>query len=371
MEVGGGPGSALSLSLGRQEMHLGEGKLLGSYEWGEGSGALDGARLSFRGGEGRWLGELFRMEAGRRGGRDLDGELLGFYNRFHFGDYPGRRRGLDPYLPSRGEAGSTAWGAPFAARIRDGARVEDWNDWARADSALFGRRELERGRFHALDAYLLLREDDGPGEGAGGPGETYTLGVRSDGRAGRWGYAFEGAYQFGGRGGRDVRAHAVHARLSRALSGSWKPVVLLEMNRATGDADPNDGTWERFDNLFPDNHIHYGHADLVSWTNLNHLRLGLSVRPTRRSGLSLDLHHFAVESSADGWFDADGECLGEAEGGASREIGWEIDVTYLYEWAPGFSILAGYAYFEPSGFAEAVGEDGSRQRLFLQTRFRY
>jgi hypothetical protein len=244
---------------------------------------------------------------------------------------------------------------------------------AAEQAALFGRRTEGSGDRHAIDTYLLRREDAVPEAGPWDRGslEGYTLGMRAEGSAGRWGYAFEGAYQFGGFGPDEVEAHALHARLTRSLGGGWRPVLLLEANRASGDSDPGDGRWGRFDALFPDSTLHYGRAGFFSWTNLEHLRLGLSLRPTETTALSLDIHRFALATPADGWFDAEGDLVAAGIPGAPPEVGWEADLTWACDWGPGLSLLAGLAWFEPSGFAEAAGEGDSRQRLYLQTRLRY
>jgi hypothetical protein len=79
------------------------------------------------------------------------------------------------------------------------------------------------------------------------------------------------AMQRGSWGGDSVSAWAGFLRFGRELGNfDWHPTVRLELNRASGDKNPNDGRHETFDVLDPTPHDKYGLADQVGWKNVKH-----------------------------------------------------------------------------------------------------
>lgn len=310
LELTGMNEEMLDLFIGRQVLSYGDQKLIGAFEWSNTGRSFDAVRFVFHSREKRWRGDLWGAVLDEEFGGDDDETFWGFYNQW----------------------------------------------------------DLTGDGDHTLHAYAFLRRN---GEGDLFPGgeslEEYTLGARYEGGAGRWGYVVEAAHQFGDRGTLDIDAWALHGRLTADLPGDWRPRLLVEANRGTGDDDPEDGEWGRFDNLYPTNHLHYGYADLFSWANLEHYRLGLALWPYERGMLQLDLHTFALETTSDAWLNAGGKTVRAAAPGADDDAGWELDAKWSHTFRNGLALLAGWSYFEPGDFAEATGEDDAFQFLYLQT----
>ena len=115
----------------------------------------------------------------------------------------------------------------------------------------------------------------------------------------------EGYYQFGeigaGAGGKnlDIEAWAFHIDGGVTLPVPMQPRLSAEFNTASGDEDPNDGKYQGFDQLYPTNHIHFGYMDRMSWKNMDHLAVGLQMRPTADSHFEVTGHFLSLREAGD------------------------------------------------------------------------
>ena len=108
-----------------------------------------------------------------------------------------------------------------------------------------------------------------------------TLGLRVHRKTGPWDYTVEVAFQTGDVKGDSLAAFAFAAVLGHTFADvKWKPRAAIEVAYASGDSNPADGDNDAFQTLFPTNHLHYGYADLVGWSNIINLRVRITARPT-------------------------------------------------------------------------------------------
>ena len=126
------------------------------------------------------------------------------------------------------------------------------------------------------EAYVFaLSEKDDPLEAETRNRRLITPGVRLVARpkAGAFDLDLEAAYQFGRARATtnpadvrdlDVAAGFVHARLGYTFPAAWKPRLILEYDYATGDRDPADASFNRFDSLFPALRADLGPASLYA-----------------------------------------------------------------------------------------------------------
>ena len=84
----------------------------------------------------------------------------------------------------------------------------------------------------------------------------------------------------------DHRAWFVHLDATRKLPGAWQPRVILRFDYASGDEDPDDGEWNRFDTLFGDRRWEFGPTGIYgALTRSNILSPGAALRaPKHRKG---------------------------------------------------------------------------------------
>lgn len=286
--------------LGRQEINLGNERLVGAVGWTNTGRSFDGARLIVGPGDGGWTATAF-------GAVIREHDLVA-----PTGLNPRQNEGLD------------------------------------TDYTFFGGY----GTVGVLDLYLL-HERNAESASATGIDRT-TFGGRLHGRAGPIAYEAEGALQLGEglRAGalveEDISAWLAAGRLgwSPAIAGPLRS-VRLGVDWLSGDEDDGDDRLGAFNTLFATNHKFYGFMDLfldpAGQTGNRGLIDGIAGATVRLAeGLDLDatLHRF--------WFAREPAAL-------DRDIGWELDVTLPYRLGDGVDVQAGYSAFFASDGAAGAG----------------
>lgn len=205
-----------------------------------------------------------------------------------------------------------------------------------------------------LDLYYLgLQDNDGAAGAPAGTGDTlstHTIGARISSQPGRFDIGLEGAVQLGKFGSNSILAYAGHGAIGYTFEDTYKPKLLLEYNYATGD-DGGNNRYTKFNNLFPTNHKFYGYMDLAAWSNLHNGRAEFSVKPSEKVKLALDYHIFLVDKTGAG--DTFAGIAGAANVG--RLAGHEGDLTISYTWNEYASFLLGYSHFVPGSFLKDQG----------------
>jgi len=165
-------------------------------------------------------------------------------------------------------------------------------------------------------------------------------------------FTLEAAYQFGyDGGGTTVTAFA------GGLSGGYtfgKIRIGANVDVASGDDDPSDGTVKTFHNLFPLNHAYYGQADVLSWQNLMAADLNVTIFFLDNLMFKTKYIYAMRYNVNDNWYPASGGgrsgntvgAIGTSSGGdlsKEQHSMHEIDLTTKYVYNKHFSVLAGYS----------------------------
>ncbi len=226
------------------------------------------------------------------------------------------------------------------------------------------------------DAYLLYKRDARAATYA----NVGTIGIRRKGLLSTDAdYSFEGAYQFGGTVAGDQSAHALAASVGYNVPKNKKALrFAIEYDMASGDQTPGDGESETFDQLYPTNHDKYGYMDYQGWRNMRDLRLTASGKPTPKLTTSLDWHWFRLDEATDAWYGAGGApnttaagaLFRDPTGAAGRDVGRELDIAFKYAASDKLSLTAGYSRFLPGDFVKAVngGADDNSDWYFVQSQ---
>lgn len=289
----------LRLEVGRFVMAYGDERLIGALEWANPGRSFDGIRASFRPGDASYV-DLFGARIRDAAGTDDDQDLLGVY------------AGTSRLLPeSEVEA--------YALYLRDG---------------------IER-----------------PGESGRGDTGFATLGARIAGDRGGFDYSGEAAVQVGRVDGDDLSAWGAALVAGYTFADlPATPRLGLELDHATGDADPTDGENGQFQTLFPTNHRHYGYADLVGWSNMRDLKAGLSLRPHEQLMLTGDFHHLELADSAGDWITTNGAVVRPGVPGAPTGLLDELDLVLTWQPRQPLTLQFGWAHVWPGDFIRATGE---------------
>jgi len=300
----------LSMEMGRFVMAYGDQRIIGALEWVDQGRTYDGIRMSY--GPDDWYVDLFgiRLEDSTVFDQD-DVDFIGVYG------------GTRPEEDKLGLEG-------YAILVRD-----QNNDF-----------------FVPVDNTKI-----------------YTLGIRAFGERDLIDYSGELAYQTGDVFDDDLEALAFAVKGGITMEDkSWKPRIGVEVDYASGDHRPGDGDLETFQTLFPTNHMHYGYADLVGWSNMWDYSAGVSLEPNQDVGLYFAWHHFLLDDTDAGWINAAGAFVRPGSANASRHLGEEFDATLTWKPMKAFAMLFGWSHFMPGGFVDDTGRDQSADFLYAQAR---
>jgi len=137
----------------------------------------------------------------------------------------------------------------------------------------------------------------------------------------------------------------------------------VEGNYATGNQSDAADEANRFINLFPTNHMHYGYMDLQNWSNALNLSAGVGFAPLVHLIVGLDYWLLARATDEDGWVNAGGKPLltpDQTAGDGHHEdrlLGHEVDLTVKTPVNEHLKVVSGFSLFAPAGYAKAKGED--------------
>lgn len=296
----GDPGSKpFGLRVGRQELALGEQRLLGILNWANGARTFDAVRATFH----------------HRGYR------------------------LDAFAAS-------------VVVLRQG----EFNKHTDANNlhGLYGSIEKLAPKA-VVEPYVLWRLSPRMRTENGAPGKLdfKTVGLRWVGKLPQgFDYGIETALQTGSLGTDAVSAWAGHWLVGYTLTGlRYEPRLIAEYNFASGDGDPRDGKRGRFDTLYPTGHDRHGLADQVGWSNIHHARFGMECKPKPTWLLTTSYHSWWLASAHDGLYNAGGALLVRAAAGsAGRHVGQELDAQAIYTVSKQLQLGLGFAHLFPGTF---------------------
>lgn len=294
--------SDFNFRIGRQEINLGDQRLVGAVNWSNVGRSFDGALLTYD-------GDNFLVSV-----------LATMPNKTAFGDQ--------------------IWFGGI------------YNTWKNFPSGV-------------LDVYyFILQDNDGATGNPAGTGDTqsvHTVGARIKSTPGNWDFGFEGAGQIGKFGSNSIFAYAGHAKAGYTWKDTHvKPRLGIEGNIASGDDGANN-RFTRFNNLFPTNHNKYGFMDLAAWSNLMDASASVSIKPGNWKA-AVEYHLLAVMKSQDPFGFAG--IAGSA--GRRKLGGHEVDVTVGYTINKYANLLAGYSFLIPGGFLKDVGINSWSHFAYLQ-----
>lgn len=310
--------TGLSLRVGRQELTLGEGRLVAASDWGNITRTFDAVSA--------------RLQRGRWHVTALAGQVVVTRPT----SFDRRRKG-------------------------------EWLSGVNAGYSTGPGRQLE--------SYLLVRtQDTVRGEdGRAGDATTVTVGARAVGPlpAGL-DYGVEGALQRGHAASDDVEAWAAHALIGRRFPGAaWQPRVTAEYDAASGDAAPRDGVRGTFDPLYPSTHGKWGVIDRVTWRNMEHLAATLSLSPRRDTRVVAGAHRHWLREFADGYYNGVGVRVPALRPSSSRHVGDSVDAVVTVDVTKHLEVSAGLAYFFPGRYLREANafRDQRLQYLMWAVRF--
>jgi hypothetical protein len=300
------------LRVGRQEVVLGEGRLVGVSDWLLFPRSLDSARA-------RWVSRRFEVE--------VLAALLA------------PAASLPPEQSAQAPPSSRMDGATGAQMyVLDASLHLD---------PLFHAEILGLGRIARTPLPASLT-----------PSDTLLVDARLFGDRAGLGYSIEMAYEVGRLavvgGNRPIRAWATAGHLDWQTSWLLRPKVALSGSYASGG---NGMPWEethRFDPILPDARAGLGQMGIYAWTNVLDAAVTGSLAPLENVTLALGLRHVRLADPHDAWFAASLLPVGQNPRNESSFLGHEIDASVSYAPFEALIVSAGYGAFITGQGARAV-----------------
>lgn len=140
-----------------------------------------------------------------------------------------------------------------------------------------------------------------------------------------------------------------------------------EYLRATGGADPTDGTFQRFDPVDRGGHGFPGARDVAGTSNLRDPCAGFTTVPAKGWTLQAEGHVFRLDQSRDVWVDDTGTTLRRsAAGTAGNTQGRELDASLRWDTRGKVSVPAGASRFWAGDFVRRTGGGTDSNQGLLQ-----
>ena len=185
--------------------------------------------------------------------------------------------------------------------------------------------------------FYALHEHDEPGERETRDRNLWTSGFRllRPAANGDWDADIESAWQGGrarastapaDRRSLDVAARLLHLHAGYSLARPWSPRLGVEYDYGSGEADPADGEWNRFDALFGHRRTELGPTSIygaLGRENINTLGARVSLTPTARTDVFAAYRVVRLAAAADA-FASTG--VRDATGRSGRDGGRQLDV---------------------------------------------
>ena len=292
----------IALTVGRQEINLGDERLVGSSNWTNNARTFDAARLRLKGGG-------FRLDA--FSASVVDQRMGAFDHHTQGNNLHGLTLGLDKILP--------------------GSSIEPYLLWHVAPARL--APVLESG------ARAKLNEK--------------TAGFRSKGKLpSGFDYSVEMAKQFGRSGDERIDAWAGHWVFGKVFpSVRAKPRLFAEYNFASGDRNPADGVRGTFDQIYPTAHGKYGYSDQVGWRNIHDAHLAVEFQPIKRLNVSTGFHEYWLANRFDGLYSSSSALVARSPtGSAGRYVGSDLDAIGTYSIRESIKLGVGFGHLFPGRF---------------------
>lgn len=207
--------------------------------------------------------------------------------------------------------------------------------------------------------------------------DLYTIGFRffSPPRPGFVDYQVEGAYQFGRSTPRvigrrlDVFSHFHHGEVGYSVEAPLPFRVAAQFDYASGDRDPLDQSWERFNTLYGARRFDFGPTGIYGpFARTNLLSPGVRVQtsPWKTVNGFLAYRGYWLASSRDAWVPAR---VSDPTGEAGSFIGSQVELALRWFVLPGnVSVEVGYAHlFAGSFIRQASDRPGSTDYAYVQT----
>lgn len=176
------------------------------------------------------------------------------------------------------------------------------------------------------------------------------------------------------------RGHVVHDSIS-AWAGHWeigwtpgKELGLrlsLEYNYASGDSNPGDRKLSTFDDLFPAGFNKFGLVDPIAWRNISYPVAGAELPVGKHWELYGAYRYYRLATTQDGLYPGGDEYLIRNSGATGSAVGSHALVSARYIPAGHWRFSGGYGYLFPGTFLRETGYRRPLRTAYLLFSFKF
>jgi hypothetical protein len=327
-------GTGADLTVGRQEINLGDQRLIGAFGWNEKGHSFDALRVDYAVGD---TADILLVSTKLvEGTSNADDDVDMYIAQATIKTIPNNT--LDIY----------------GIFLRNSSTTQVWN--SAMESGALTLSEVE-----TLNTYGVRLKGN-----VDGAGVDYTVEVsKQTGEAKSTAVTQD----------KDALAYAV--RVNYALPNNANKIKLgFEYASASGDKLSGDNKVETFSNIFPTNHAHFGIADRHAWRNLNAWGLKASAKVNDQLSVKAAYWDFSLDEKADGayaagnWNGNTASTLGITN--TKDAVGSEFDVVANYKLNSATGLQVGWSrYFVGDAITanNATAEDSDFAYLQLLAKF--
>ncbi|EKE75121.1 alginate export family protein [Gallaecimonas xiamenensis] len=195
----------------------------------------------------------------------------------------------------------------------------------------------------------------------------HTLGTRLFGDQGPWSWNWEFIYQFGRFDGGDIGAWSLASDTRYRFGAPFAPELGLSANVASGDKNPNDHKLGSFNALFPRGN-YFSEMALLGPRNFYNLHPYLGLNLTPALVLTTELDFYWRLEKGDGIYGPAGQLLRPAYSPGSRYVGTEFAANVTWTPRRGHVLTAIYGHSFPG---PALGDAKDEDFLELTWQYRF
>lgn len=201
--------------------------------------------------------------------------------------------------------------------------------------------------------YLGLRREKARFDAGVATDERHSVGSRLWGQANGFDYDFEGVFQFGTFGEREIRAWTVASNVGYTWEGlAWKPRVGLKANVASGSTSDT-GSLGTFYALFP-RQSYFSEINLLAPSNFFDLHPSLQIKPVESLTIVASWDPFWKYTAADAVY-GPGRVAIPSSASAGTYVGSTIDLQAEWMLTRQLSVTGYYAHFFPGEVVHSAG----------------
>jgi hypothetical protein len=241
---------------------------------------------------------------------------------------------------------------------RDGRAFDDFS----SPHLTYGgiRAEYRLTENSSLTAYVSqFRQDGARFVSATGNERRDILDIRYTGNHSEFDWDVEFMGQSGRIAGERIRAWAVGSRAGYTWDGSWRPRLGIQIDAASGDSNPHDGTLGTFNPLFP-NGYYLALAGYTAYTNFIHVKPSVTVKPTTNLSAMIAVAAQWRETTADAVYTQPNIPVAGTAGHGSPYTGTYLQARFDWQATEHFSAALEAVRFQVAdSIRQAGGHDGS------------